>query len=288
MQSFSDLKNRVLISTATILIAAVLIFFSYLAVLQFVIVLCIVGLAILSVFEYASFVKTKQVNLPVWLLSILAVAFIFANYLTVLLNLPFLAGGVIAAFFFAIFIYHFYRVDGAILRLATAFFCGMYIIVPLGLMLRILYPDNTSSIFHDGRLWLTYLIAVTKITDIGAYFIGRLFGKSKLAPHLSPGKTLAGAVAGFFSAIAMSLIFHWISHFCPPKLFFLSLGQSVILGGIIGIFGQLGDLAESLLKRDAQMKDSNQIPGLGGALDLLDSLFFTIPILYLFLRMGPA
>jgi len=119
---------------------------------------------------------------------------------------------------------------------------------------------------------------------MGGYFAGKMWGKRKLAPHISPGKTVLGAIAGFFSAIALSLVFFLISKWGDIESFQLDLSGAIILGGLIGLFSQLGDLAESLLKRDAKIKDSNTIPGVGGVLDLLDSLLFTIPILYLFLK----
>jgi phosphatidate cytidylyltransferase len=137
---------------------------------------------------------------------------------------------------------------------------------------------------HDGRLWLAYLVAVTKITDMGGYFMGKMWGKSKLAPHLSPGKTLIGGIAGFISAILLSLGFFLLSKYFQLESFKLNFIQAIFLGGVIGIFSQLGDLAESLLKRDAKVKDSNTIPGVGGVLDFLDSLLFTLPVLYLFLK----
>ena len=170
------------------------------------------------------------------------------------------------------------------MSIASCFFGALYIIIPLGLLLKILYPSVMNPSLHDGRLWLTYLIAVTKVTDMGGYFLGKLWGRTKLAPHISPGKTVVGAVAGFFSAIGLSLVFFLISHQFAPHSFSLSLGEAIILGGLMGIFAQLGDLAESLLKRDARIKDSSTLPGIGGVLDLIDSLLFTIPVLYLFLK----
>ena len=136
----------------------------------------------------------------------------------------------------------------------------------------------------DGRLWIAYLISVTKMTDIGGYFFGNLWGKEKLAPCLSPQKTWIGAIFGFISAIIASLVFFAVSVFVPS--FDLTLKASIFLGMLVGIASQLGDLAESLLKRDAKAKDSNSIPGIGGVLDLIDSLLFTTPVVYLFLKLG--
>jgi phosphatidate cytidylyltransferase len=125
------------------------------------------------------------------------------------------------------------------------------------------------------------LIAVTKITDVGAYFVGKLFGKHPLAPYLSPRKTIEGAIGGFCSAVALSLFFCIIGRSVGWDL---SVWHAAWLGMVIGILSQVGDLAESLLKRDAAVKDSNRIPGIGGVLDLLDSVLFTSPVVYFFIR----
>src|SRR5690606_10635524 len=95
---------------------------------------------------------------------------------------------------------------------------------------------------------------------------------------------LTGAISGLVAAMILSFLFSLLAGVVPSDVFYLNWIQAVALGAFIGVFGQLGDLAESLLKRDANVKDSNTIPGIGGVLDLLDSLLFTIPIVYLFLR----
>ena len=282
---FSDLKNRLISSSFLIVASSVLIYFSIHPVIQFIVMVSIALLTVAALYEYVSILRTKEIQLPFWLLATWGVIFVFVNYLsTIHVGLSFMIQMVVVAFFFAIFLFHFSKVEGAIIKISTCFFGAIYIVVPLGLLLRILYPESISVQFTDGRLWLTFLVAVTKGTDMGAYFIGNMWGKSKLAPHLSPGKTLNGAIGGFFFAIAVSLVFYGISYFTSPSIFYLTLLQSLVLGGLLGIFGQLGDLAESLLKRDARVKDSNHLPGVGGVLDLLDSLLFTTPILYLFLK----
>lgn len=285
MDSFVDLKMRFFVSSITLFIVSLLIYFAEHPVLQ-VMITCIVAiLGIVALWEYINLLKTKKIDLPFWLLATLAGIYIFANYLSTLQEgFQVFVNGVVVAFFFAVFLYNFYKIEGAIISIATSFFGTLYIIVPLGLLLKILYPGTMNAAIHDGRLWMTYLIAVTKITDMGGYFIGKMWGRSKLAPHLSPGKTLTGGVAGFCSAIALSLVFFVISQLYQSESFQLNLVEAIVLGGLIGIFSQLGDLAESLLKRDAKVKDSNAIPGVGGVLDFLDSLLFTIPILYLFLK----
>ena len=289
MAQFVDLKNRVLLSSLLIITIGLAIYFSTNVVVQFLIFVGVAILSIVGIWEYLRMLKTKEIDLPFWLLAVLAAVFIFANYLATLnFNVSVISTMVIAAAFFAVFLYHFAKIEGALVNIPTCLFTVFYVVLPLALMLRILYPASIPSSFVDGRIWLAYVIVVTKITDVGAYFAGKLWGKSKLAPSLSPKKTLAGAIAGFFSAVVLSVIFYFISEMTPQSIFNITLIQSLVLGGFIGVFGQLGDLAESLLKRDANVKDSNSIPGIGGVLDLLDSLLFTAPIVYIFLRTMPA
>jgi len=183
--------------------------------------------------------------------------------------------------FIAIFCCHFREIKGCIAVITQSFFGLIYIALPLGLILKILYFPNSSSNGQEGRYFLVYLLSITKITDTGAYFGGRLFGGKKLAATISPGKTVVGGLTGFLLAVVLSLLFYAINPFVSGVDF--PFWSSLWLGALMGIIGQVGDLAESLLKRDANVKDSNSLPGLGGVLDMLDSLLFTTPIVYLFL-----
>lgn len=167
-------------------------------------------------------------------------------------------------------LFHFRKNEGAIMELAISTFALLYIAVPMSMQVSILYDTG-----REGRVWFLYLIAVTKMTDVGGYFGGSFFGKMKLAPKISPSKTVEGAFAGLAAALITSYGFH--SLFGRHSIDWLWLGLA------IGCLAQLGDLAESLLKRDAGLKDSNVVPGLGGVLDTIDSLLFTTPILFAYL-----
>lgn len=130
-----------------------------------------------------------------------------------------------------------------------------------------------------GRNWVLLVFFATFASDSAAYFIGRAFGRHKLAPHISPAKTWQGAAAGLIGAVVISLVFTLDTFFAVP----LSWWQAVILGGLISVFGQLGDLAESLFKRHFDVKDSgSRVPGHGGFLDRLDSLLFAGVVVYYF------
>jgi phosphatidate cytidylyltransferase len=130
-----------------------------------------------------------------------------------------------------------------------------------------------------GRDWLYLALFATFGSDTAAYFIGRAFGKHKLSPRISPGKTWEGAVAGVFGAVIISLLFALPMPWQLP----LGYGQAIVLGVLISVFGQLGDLAESLLKRNAGVKESgNLMPGHGGLLDRMDSVLFAGVVVYLY------
>jgi len=129
----------------------------------------------------------------------------------------------------------------------------------------------------DGAAWVFYTILIVKAGDAGAYFIGKKFGKTKLLEHVSPKKSIEGAIGQMFTTIALSVGSVFYLHVSPLHL--------LILGTAVGALALLGDLAESLIKRDAGVKDSGNIPGLGGILDVIDSLLFTIPVVYFYLTM---
>lgn len=135
-----------------------------------------------------------------------------------------------------------------------------------------------QTIYRWGGLTIVAIFASIWICDSAAYFAGRAFGRHKLFERVSPNKTWEGAVAGFVGAI---LAFVAAKALVLP---YLSYGSAIVCGSIVGLFGQLGDLAESLMKRDAGVKDSSTlIPGHGGIFDRFDSLLFVSPLLFFYL-----
>ena len=150
-------------------------------------------------------------------------------------------------------------------------------------MAGILYVGWLLSYFvalrglDDGRNWVFLALFATFGSDTAAFFTGRAWGKHHLAPHISPGKTWEGAIAGVLGAILVSLLFTIPSPVSLP----LSYWQAIVLGLLVSIFGQLGDLVESLLKRNMGVKDSGRLlPGHGGALDRIDSVVFAGVVVY--------
>jgi phosphatidate cytidylyltransferase len=126
-----------------------------------------------------------------------------------------------------------------------------------------------------GELWVFYVLVVAFVGDVAAYYAGRSLGKRKLLLEVSPGKTVEGTVALMIGSTVGSIVF--ISHFFPA----LPIFHAAFLGMIGGVIGQLGDLTESALKREAGIKDSGALlPGHGGILDRLDCLLFISPFVF--------
>jgi phosphatidate cytidylyltransferase len=136
-----------------------------------------------------------------------------------------------------------------------------------------------------GRECLFTLLLITWIGDSGAYIIGTKWGRRKLIPRISPKKSIEGAGGGLVFSLLAALLTRWFFVIPLASKWFnpldLSITHYVVLGLLLGAVGQVGDLAESLLKRDANVKDSSRIiPGHGGLLDVIDSLLFTAPVMY--------
>lgn len=146
---------------------------------------------------------------------------------------------------------------------------------------RVAFLDEPLPAGHSGELVLLYLLVVTKMSDIGAFCFGQIFGRHKMSPMISPGKTWEGFVGGGLSSLGASLL---LVYLCQNQLAGIGWRDGVILGLLLPVAATIGDLAESVVKRDTQIKDSgSSIPGIGGALDLIDSILFTAPVLYFYL-----
>jgi phosphatidate cytidylyltransferase len=128
---------------------------------------------------------------------------------------------------------------------------------------------------EEGRMWVLFTLVVVYLGDTMAFYVGRSWGKKKLAPKISPSKTMEGGLGAIGGSIAGALFFKFF--FFPQ----LCTSHALALAAGIGVIGQLGDLFESLLKRSAQVKDSGTlIPGHGGLLDRIDSVLFASPLVY--------
>jgi phosphatidate cytidylyltransferase len=139
-------------------------------------------------------------------------------------------------------------------------------------------PETVGRVYRWGGYTVISILATIWICDSAAFHVGSAVGRHKLFPRVSPNKSWEGAVAGFVAAVAAAVAAKFL------VLDYLSTGSAIVIGALVGLFGQLGDLVESLLKRDAGIKDSSGlIPGHGGVFDRFDSLLLVAPLVYLYL-----
>ncbi len=152
---------------------------------------------------------------------------------------------------------------------------GFVLLAVIYIGIGFFYFIETRGTTLEGLKYIFYALIVIWSTDSGAYFIGRAIGKHKLWPEISPNKTVEGSIGGIVCALIIVFIYQF---FVPLNESLLTL---VVFTIVLSIFGQLGDLVESALKRHFLVKDSgNILPGHGGILDRFDSLLFVLPVLY--------
>lgn len=159
----------------------------------------------------------------------------------------------------------------------------LFIVCYVGVLLSLTTQLRWVAGSDAGYVALGSLVMAAKSGDIGAYFLGKAFGKRKLIVHLSPGKTWAGAVGAILGASLGSVAwFGWLGTRIDPQGHPGAMWAAVLFGLIIGVVGLAGDLCESLIKRDMGQKDSGELlPEFGGLLDLLDSVIYAAPVAYL-------
>lgn len=176
------------------------------------------------------------------------------------------------------------REDEPLQTMAYTLFGLLYVLWLFNFMTKIVYLTPRSSTgLVTGQFYCLYLIVVTKFSDMGAYLVGMAIGRHPLIPHISPKKTWEG----FFGALGLSLLASLgLFALMPGHLSMLNWTHATVLGLLLGFSAVIGDLAESIIKRSAGVKDSGGfLPGIGGALDLVDSLLFTAPLLFFYLRL---
>ena len=183
------------------------------------------------------------------------------------------------------------RVDGALAGFAVSYAGFWYVAVLLSFLVRMAfdfpaYPENATN--YTGRILLLAFIVIVKTADIGAYAAGRLWGRHKLIPAISPAKTVEGLAGGYalslLSGLVLWAVFRWgfgDGHLGQMEF---PLVHAVALPLLLTTTGVLGDLSESLVKRSVGVKDSSsRFPGMGGVLDILDSLLFSAPFMYAYI-----
>jgi len=235
--------------------------------------LCVLAISIfiiLGLYEFFTMLEQKGIKIykyfGMMIGSIIPLSLIFRFEVTKAWELLF-----ILLVFLSLTLMQFMRREnsGAIVGISTTIFGILYISWFLSFFIRIRYLPQGLALF-------TMVLFIVKSGDIGAYLIGTRFGKTPLMPRISPKKTREGAWGG--------LLFSLLAALAIQPLINFSYLQMAILGIALGILGQLGDLSESLMKRDCGIKDTgNLFPGLGGVLDLVDSLLFTGPAFYFYM-----
>jgi len=283
-----DFKQRLIYSGILVLFSIIWLYFAMTPWFRPIFVAAIAAIAGGALWEYFQLARSKGIHVPAKIALAGSVLYIYAVFIST--QWPGLAAVpqiVLGATLIAVFFHQFVTVKNALITTSVTFFGIIYIVVTLAYMVKITYffPEHSDQ---DGRIWLLYLLAVTKMTDVGGLLVGRMLGRIKLAKSLSPKKTIEGALGGILFSVFTSIIFFILSKASLIPID-LSITWAIFLGILLSILGQFGDLAESLLKRDGGVKDSNaNLPGLGGLLDIVDSLLFTTPIVYLFLLISGA
>jgi phosphatidate cytidylyltransferase len=262
---------RILVAVTAIPIILAATYFGRYYFLLFVLVI-----ALISYYEFSQMVKSKEIynNFTLGFVSVLFLVvntyFKFYDILTVLLLIT-----------VTLSVFELFRnKNSAILNLGVTILGILYIglFSSTIIYLREFFKIPAENYFQGGFLIISILASIW-ICDSAAYYVGSSFGKHKLFPRVSPKKSWEGAIAGFIFAVLTLIAAKLII------LDFLSWYSVIGIGIIIGTFGQIGDLIESLFKRDAGVKDSSAlVPGHGGVFDRFDSLIFSSPIILLLLN----
>jgi phosphatidate cytidylyltransferase len=170
-----------------------------------------------------------------------------------------------------------------ILAISTTLFGLMYVPWLLSFIQKINFfpfPDGSSP--TAGTFYVLYFVVITKFSDTGAYAIGSLLGRHKMIPRISPSKTWEGFAGALAVSTGASVAFAVLAN---HHLVGMTIPHAIALGVLLSVSAVIGDLIESIFKREAGVKDSGRLfPGIGGILDLLDSLLFNAPLMYLYLR----
>lgn len=169
---------------------------------------------------------------------------------------------------------------GIVIRIALLVWMTAYLGLLPSFLIQLRWLDAGAAAPRDARGALALAIFVPKCCDIGAYFTGRLLGRHPMSPHLSPKKTWEGLIGGLLLSAAAAVAMNR-----PLSVVRGGDWSAAAFGLVVGGVGALGDLAESLIKRDCRRKDASQVlPGFGGVLDVIDAILFAAPVAYCWLR----
>ncbi len=260
------LLKRIISSSLLIAVILATIFIDWLCGLA-VTIFIIVGL-----YEFFTMLEHKGINIykyfGIGVGAVIPLSIVFRFETTKSWELLFI---VLALLFLILMQFRRRKNSGVIVDISTTLFGILYVSWFFSFLIRIRY-------LAGGLGLLSTVLLITKLGDIGAYLIGSRFGKAPLIPHISPKKSVEGAIGGLLFSVLGALISKAFLNFSYLHLIFIGIS--------LGILGQLGDLSESLIKRDCQVKDAGKIfPGLGGVLDAIDSLLFSAPAFYFYMSI---
>jgi phosphatidate cytidylyltransferase len=254
---------------------------------------CLLGLGTLATLELHALLAGLP-RAPGWLLVCAVLAVLLSNWYGHL-PLPWertpwagVAGTIVGAVI-ALFLYEMavFRTPGdVVVRLALAVWVVVYLALTTSFLAQLRWwPSSSGGSDHRGLLALLLTIFVPKSCDIGAYFAGSLFGRHPLTPILSPKKTWEGLIGGLVFAALTAVVLNRVSDPGTAGPILGDDGRAAAFGVSVGVAAVMGDLAESLVKRDRGHKDASRlVPGFGGVLDVIDSVLFAAPVAYWWMR----
>jgi phosphatidate cytidylyltransferase len=241
------------------------------------------GLGVFEFYRLAGILKTIPLAISGVIITIL---FIIYPHIRYSFNLPpaslVLTGVVLLSLIMLVFLP---KEEGLFIRWTTMAAGILYVGWMLSFLISLRLETGTAAFPEAGRNFVFLALFATFGSDTAAYFIGKAIGKHKLAPRISPGKTWEGTAAGIIGGIIICLLFTLDTPLQLP----LNYWQAVLLGVLVSVFGQIGDLVESLLKRNYGVKDSGSLmPGHGGILDRMDSVLLAGVVVYIYYALAVA
>lgn len=270
MTKMSNLATRVIVALFAIPIIIIL---AIVGKFPFLIFVLFIGFV--SFLEYANFLKRRRFY-PNLFIGILSVVTIIINSYWNFIELEFLLLIIVSL----LLLTELFRCKESAIANLGATLLGIFYIGFFTSSVEKIREFYKSTLFNydQGGYLIIAILASIWICDSAAYFLGSAYGKHKMLPRISPNKSWEGALTGFIFSVVTMVVAKFI------MLDLLSLENAIVIGLIIGIFGQAGDFVESMIKRDANVKDSSSlIPGHGGIFDRFDSLIFSAPLIYLYI-----
>ncbi len=278
-QRLTNFNQRLIMSAFAIIFTVSILFYSHTPPWNILYSIAVIFIQAVALHEFYSICKKKGVECySLFAITGSCIYLVLRNLLLSSQEQHCLFSFFIILFLMSLFSYSFLNpIRDAITKISTTIFGLLYITFPLGLFLDINFLPQDHS-----PKWVAYLLIVTKATDTFSYIAGKRFGKTPLAKKISPKKTIEGSIGGISGAIVASILFSFFG------ILSLDITTLIFLGLLIGFFAEISDLSESLIKRDAHVKDSSNMPGFGGFLDIVDSLLFTTPVLYFYLFLSKS